>query len=123
MLCSSLTFSQKAPKVSFEQIREMCENVPLEKRIRMSVSSFKSATQDATEKFGDELSHMLSNALQNVNCFNVLLSQKDISEITNEIEFAESGNVNKNRAPKKGKMLGAQIIVLGKVTEFSTGEN
>lgn len=117
------TFSQKAPKVTFEEIRQMCENVPLEKRLRMSVSSFKSATPEATEKFGDELSHMLSNALQNVNCFNILLSQKDIVEITNEIEFAESGNVNKSKAPKKGKMLGAQIIVMGKVTEFSTGEN
>ncbi|MFN5335078.1 MAG: CsgG/HfaB family protein [Bacteroidota bacterium] len=123
LACLNVAISQKAPKITFEEIRQMCENVPLEKRLRMSVSSFKSATPQASNVFGDELSHMLSNALQNVNCFNILLSQKDIAEITNELEFAESGNVNKSKAPRKGKMLGSQVMVMGKVTEISTGEN
>ncbi len=107
---------KNAPKVTFEDIQAMCPKVPLNKRVRLSVSSFKSATPTATAKFGDELSQMLTNALQNVNCFNVLLSQKDIAEITDEIEFAQSGNVKQGKGPKTGQMQGAQVIVMGKVT-------
>ena len=114
---------KNAPKVTFEDIQAMCPKVPLNKRVRLSVSSFKSATPTATAKFGDELSQMLTNALQNVNCFNVLLSQKDIAEITDEIEFAQSGNVKQGKGPKTGQMQGAQVIVMGKVTEYADGSN
>lgn len=123
IISTNVAFSQKTPKITYEKIKEICSDVPLEKRIRVSVSSFKSATPAATSVFGDELAQMLTNALQNVNCYNVLLSQKDLQEITDEIELGQSGNVKKGKAPKAGNMLGAQVIVMGKVTEFNSGED
>lgn len=108
-------------KITFEDIQAICPKTPVNKRVRLSVSSFKSATPSASAKFGDELSHMLTNALQNVNCYNVLLSQKDIEELTNEIEFAQSGNVKQGKGPKTGQMQGAQVIVMGKITEYADG--
>ncbi|MCB0424196.1 MAG: hypothetical protein KDD18_13375 [Mangrovimonas sp.] len=110
-------------EVTVEEIQSQCEHVPQSERVTVSVSSFKVATPSAYAKFGDELSQMLTNALQNVNCFNVLLSTKDSNEILNEIEFGETGNTQKGATPKRGKMKGAQVIVMGKVTEYAAGQS
>ena len=118
MFCSA-----DAQKVTMEQIREQCGDLPYAKRIRLSVSNFEVATPTANGKFGDELSQMLSNALQNVNCFNVLLSIKESKALTDEIAFSQSGNTALNSGPQTGKMKGPQVVVLGKITEFSEGNN
>lgn len=88
-LLTQMSWSQK---VEFEKIKEQCQGLPYDKRVRLSVSTFNSATPKATGQFGDELSQMLSNALQNVNCFNVLLSVKDSKDLTDEIVFSQTGN-------------------------------
>ncbi len=120
VLMSSLLAAQK---VTIEEVQQQCANLPYEKRVRLSVSSFNVATPKASGQFGDELSQMLSNALQNVNCFNVLLSVKDSKELTDEIAFGQSGNTSAGSAPQTGKMKGPQVIVMGKVTEYAEGAN
>lgn len=106
-----------------EEIEEVCNNIAHDQKLTMSVSSFNVATPTAYAKFGDELSQMLTNALQNVNCFNVLLSVKDKEEILEEINFGESGNVKAGAAAQRGQMKGAQVVVMGKVTEYAAGES
>lgn len=118
-LLTQMSWSQK---VEFEKIKEQCQGLPYDKRVRLSVSTFNSATPKATGQFGDELSQMLSNALQNVNCFNVLLSVKDSKDLTDEIVFSQTGNTALGSGPQTGKMKGPQVIVMGKVTEFAEGE-
>jgi curli biogenesis system outer membrane secretion channel CsgG len=118
LLLSNLLSAQK---VTLETVKEQCGNLPNEKKVRLSVSSFNVSTVKAGGQFGDELSQMLSNALQNVNCFNVLLSVKDSKELTDEISFGQAGNTGTGSAPQSGKMKGPQVIVMGKVTEFSEG--
>jgi curli biogenesis system outer membrane secretion channel CsgG len=115
--------AQKKPKVTIEQIKEQCGDIPYNKRLRLSVSNFDVATPTASGKFGDELSQMLTNALQNVNCFNVLLSIKDTKAISDEISFSQAGNTSLKSGPQTGKMKGPQVIVLGKITEFGEGSN
>jgi curli biogenesis system outer membrane secretion channel CsgG len=113
----------QAQKVTLENVKEQCNNLPLNKRVRLSVSSFNVATPKASGQFGDELSQMLSNALQNVNCFNVLLSVKDSKQLTDEIAFGQAGNTGTGSAPQTGKMKGPQVIVMGKVTEYAEGRS
>lgn len=115
--------AQKDPKTTVEEIESQCEGMPIAQRVTVSVSSFNVATPTAYAKFGDELSQMLTNALQNVNCFNVLLSLKDSNEIMQEISFGETGNTKAGTSPKRGNMKGAQVIVMGKITEFAAGES
>ena len=126
IMCFAYIFTNaqgKDPKTTVEDIESQCENTPTYQRVTVSVSSFNVATPTAYAKFGDELSQMLTNALQNVNCFNVLLSLKDSNEIMQEINFGESGNTQSGTSPKRGNMKGAQVIVMGKITEFASGES
>jgi curli biogenesis system outer membrane secretion channel CsgG len=123
LLLSAGTFNAFCQKVNIEDVKQQCSNLSYEKRVRLSVSNFSIATPKATGQFGDELSQMLTNALQNVNCFNVLLSVKDSKELTDEITFSQSGNTMSGSGPQSGKMKGPQVIVMGKVTEYSEGEN
>lgn len=120
--CMLVNGQEKDPKTTVEEIESQCADVPLAERVTMSVSSFNVATPTAYAKFGDELSQMLTNALQNVNCFNVLLSLKDSNEIMQEINFGETGNTKAGTSPKRGNMKGSQVIVMGKITEFAAGE-
>lgn len=123
LLCSLSVSAQNDTKVNFEKIQAQCNEIPYNQRIRIAVSSFKVATAGATDKFGDELSQGLTNALQNVNCFNVLLSSKDLAEIEEEIQLGASGKTKAGSSPKSGEMKGAQVIVMGKITEFAEGKN
>ncbi|WP_153798952.1 CsgG/HfaB family protein [Foetidibacter luteolus] len=111
-----------AQSVKIEEIQQQCTGLPYNKRVRISVSNFTVATPKARGQFGDELAQMLTNALQNVNCFNVLLSVKDSKELTDEISFGQAGNTAAGAAPATGKMKGPQVIVMGKVTEYAEGE-
>ena len=116
-----LALGSFAQKVAFDEIKPQCPDAPPSKKVRISVSSFEVSTINNPGQLGDELAQMLTDALQNVNCFNVLLSSKDSKQLTDEIKFGQSGNTEDGSAPQTGKMKGAQVIVLGKVTSFSSG--
>jgi len=121
-LMAATVISATAQEITFEEIVKQCEGIPYNERVRLSVSNFDVATPTAYARFGDELSQMLTNALQNVNCFNVLLSLKDSRAITDEIDFDQSGYTAAGANPQAGKMKGPQVVVMGKVTEFGEGE-
>ncbi|WP_276482563.1 CsgG/HfaB family protein [Paraflavitalea pollutisoli] len=67
---------------------------------------------------GENLTTMLTNALQGVNCFRVLESLQHNDDLTGEIN-AGNTELSSRKAPKAGKQLGAQIVVTGEVIEFS----
>lgn len=66
---------------------------------------------------GDNLTTMLTNALQGVNCYRVLESLKNNSDLTQEID-AGNGAYSSKKTPKAGKQMGAQIVVTGEVIEY-----
>ncbi len=115
------TYAQKV-KIEFENVKEKCKKLPYEERVRVTVARFNVTTSNAKRKFGDELATMLSNALQQVNCFSVLANIKNKNDMLEEIEFGEQGYTNDASSPEAGKMLGAQIVLTGEVTEFYEGE-
>ena len=67
---------------------------------------------------GDNLTTMLTNALQGVNCYRVLESLSNNKDLTGEID-AGSSQYSSKKTPKAGKQLGAQIVVTGEVIEYS----
>jgi curli biogenesis system outer membrane secretion channel CsgG len=67
---------------------------------------------------GDNLTTMLTNALQGVNCYRVLESLNNNEDLTKEIDAGNGGYANK-KTPKAGKQMGAQIVVTGEVIEYS----
>lgn len=122
LLCSLvLSSGAYAQKISIDEIKKQCSGLAIDKRVRMTVSSFTVATPTAKGKFGDELAQMLTTALQEVDCFNVLLSLSDINNATDEINFNNKGTTDQNTSVQSGKMKGAQVIVMGKVTDYFPG--
>ena len=68
---------------------------------------------------GDNMATMLTNALQGVNCFRVLETLKNNTDLTSEIDAGDSKYSKSAKAPKAGKQLGAQIVATGEVIEYS----
>jgi len=110
--------TSSAQKVTFDQIKKQCEGLPTNQRVRLSVSSFKVSAPAAKGKFGEELADQLNSKLQQVDCFNVLLRLTDIGDINAEINLGQSGGTESGSAPDAGKLKGAQVIVIGKVTDY-----
>ncbi len=112
------TIAGIAQKVTFDQIKKQCEGLPTDQRVRLSVSSFKVSAPAAKGKFGEELADQLNSKLQQVDCFNVLLRLTDIGDINAEINLGQTGGTESGSAPDPGKLKGAQVIVIGKVTDY-----
>lgn len=112
--------------VDREKIREKCEGTPYEERVRVTVARFDVRTSSqnyaAHREFGDELTSMLTNTLQNVNCFRVLESLTRMSDMTDEIDVGQGKYIDSESAPEIGKMLGAQAVFTGEITEFYVGD-
>src|SRR5690349_10703570 len=108
LLTSNLLMAQK---VNIEDIKKQCTGLPFDKRVNLSVSSFKVATLSNPGQFGDELAQMLTNALQGVNCFNVRLSIKDMKDIKDEQQFQSTGNTDITTNNQTGKIQSVQVIV------------
>lgn len=119
------TFAQKskhkksATEVRFESIKQECKDVPLDQRIRITVARFSATASNAPAVLGENMSTMLSNALSQVNCFNVLEEQKHLSDMTTEIDNSKSEYFDAATGIEKGKMKSAQLIVTGEVTEYN----
>lgn len=77
--------------------------------------------------FGTGLTEMLTTALIESKRF-ILLERKALQDVQGEQALGASGAVDPDSAPKQGKLLGAQVLVRGAVTEYtfrksSTGGN
>jgi curli biogenesis system outer membrane secretion channel CsgG len=116
------TYGQKTPEITMEKVAEKCKDLPRDKRVTVKVARFsvssKSISAHAT--FGEELSTMLTSAIQQTNCFRVLETNKNAVDATDEMAFNQDGFTN-GSGPKAGEMLGAQLIVTGEITDFSEG--
>lgn len=66
---------------------------------------------------GDGLAAQLATALTRTDCF-VVLDRTGLSDILREQELGLAGVVNRETAPGAGRMVGAEVIVKGTITEF-----
>lgn len=124
LLSIFLTFSLCVCAQSVEKIEKKCKGLEYDKRIRIAVGSFKATTNSAYGKFAGELSTMLSNALVMTECFQVLASTKSnvMADIKEEKAFQQSADADPDATVASGKMLGAQLLITGEITEFKEGK-
>lgn len=140
--------SQKKVKVTDEEVKPICDVTPLKDRIRLSISRFNITTSGSAKskatgnenyntnwyfnnansqtnpeasmnELGANMSTMLQTALQQTNCFNVLLNLDNKQDLDKEIDFGKTEDADKKTAVKTGKMQSAQVVVTGEVTEFN----
>lgn len=106
-----------------EKIEKKCKDLPMESRVRLTVGSFKATTNRAYGQFAGELQTMLSNALVMTECFQVLASTNSniMGDLQNEKDFQRSEDVDEDAAVEDGKMMGAQVLITGEITEFAEG--
>ncbi|MCK9614647.1 MAG: CsgG/HfaB family protein [Candidatus Omnitrophica bacterium] len=66
---------------------------------------------------GDDFAAQLSDALIQSGEFTVL-SRKDLGAVLTEQDLADSGRMSKSLSAQKGKIIPAQILITGNITEF-----
>lgn len=69
-------------------------------------------------EIGEGMSEMLVTALVNTGKF-IVLERQALEDILKEQKLAEEGKVTAQTAAQAGKLLGAQVLVRGAITEFS----
>lgn len=86
-------------------------------RARIAVSSFADQTGKAGDSIGDGMATMLTTALVNSNRF-IVLERDVLDEVLAEQDLGASGRVRAETAAPVGEIEGAELLVIGAVTEF-----
>ena len=119
LLFTTHLLAQKNVKVRFEEVQEKCKGLTQDKKVRIAVARFNVTTPNRGGEFGENMATMLTNALQQTNCYMVLAQLKNLGDLKGEINFNKSDDANGENGPEKGKMSSAQIVVTGEITEYS----
>ena len=93
-----------------------------ETKPKVAIKTFQNPANFSRSTIGDGLTDMLTTELENTGKFNVL-ERTQIDELTKEIDFGSSGYGNSKTFAQKGNLLGAQYLLMGKVTNFSYSES
>jgi curli biogenesis system outer membrane secretion channel CsgG len=123
-LLNPIKINAQGSSFTIEKAREHCKGTPRDKRVRITVTRFSvsSNAAKASGQFGEELTAIMTNALQETNCFRVLESTKNKEDLNDELGYNESGATN-GSGPKRGKQFGAQAIVTAEITEYNDGNS
>ncbi|MDD5644494.1 MAG: CsgG/HfaB family protein [bacterium] len=102
-----------------EEIREFKFPPVAGPKKTVAVADFENkAGVQAQWNLGDGMAEMLTTALLETDRF-IVVERRNIGQILEEQDFSLSGRTVNAGAPKIGKLLNAQILVSGAVTEFS----
>jgi len=107
-----------AQKGKMEKISQICTNLTPQEKTIVAVTSFANSATNNDKFKSSGLIDMLSNALFNTGCYNVV-ERKNLNEVINEQDISNSNRFDKKTVVKIGKLKGAGILVMGNVTEFS----
>ena len=89
---------------------------------RVAVSRFEDRTGSGYHSLGSGIADMLATALVKSGKFSVL-ERQEIERVLEEQKFGQSDLVTAQTAPKIGQILGAELFVVGAVTEFGRKES
>jgi len=98
-------------KAKAERVMVQCD-IPMSQRPIVKVPRFDVTTRRAKNEFGDELATMLSNALVETGCFNVLGGISGMRE-EDRINMIGGGGDQRATATKR-----ADYFITGSITEF-----
>ncbi len=89
-------------------------------KARLAVSRFVVKAAKAYGTIGDGLADMLATALFQSNRY-IVLERQALGDVLAEQDLGASGRVTPDTAAKLGKIEGAELLVMGTVTEFEPG--
>ncbi len=93
-----------------------------EDRPKVAIKTFENPANFSRSTIGNGLTDILTTELQNTGKFDVL-ERTNVDELTKEMDFGNSEYAKSPTFAKKGNVLGAQYILMGKVTNFSYVEH
>jgi len=111
---TTVTSGQGGP--SIDEAQAVAYNGP---KARIAVSRFKDKTGKGwwTGRIGDGMADQLVTALFNTNRF-IVLERQTLSDVIGEQDLGASGRIKKDTAAAIGEIEGAELLVVGAVTEF-----
>jgi curli biogenesis system outer membrane secretion channel CsgG len=89
---------------------------------RLAVSRFEDRSGHGYHNLGQGVADMLATALVKSGKF-MVMERQELDRVISEQKLGESGLVTAETAPKVGKLLGVELLVVGSITEFGTKEN
>jgi len=70
---------------------------------------------------GEAIAGQLATALKATDCF-IIADRMVLSEVLREQELGLAGVVSNESASRAGRLIGAQVLIKGEITEFETGK-
>lgn len=89
-------------------------------KARLAVSRFVVKAAKAQGTIGDGLADMLATALFQTNRY-IVLERQALGDVLAEQDLGASGRIRQETAAKIGQIEGAELLVMGTVTEFEPG--
>jgi curli biogenesis system outer membrane secretion channel CsgG len=86
-------------------------------KARIAVSKFSDKSGKGYGDIGEGMTDMLTTALFNSNRF-IVLERGELGEVLQEQDLAASGRVKKGTEARVGEIEGAELLVVGAITEF-----
>ncbi|MBL7148965.1 MAG: hypothetical protein ISS80_02725 [Candidatus Cloacimonetes bacterium] len=84
---------------------------------RIYISEFENRSAYGQRRLGKGISDILSTELSKTNSF-ILLEREKLETIMKEQTLGQTGLINEQIAPEVGKLLGANAIITGSITQF-----
>jgi len=113
---TTVTSGQGGP--SIDEAQAVAYNGP---KARIAVARFKDKTHKNwkwwTSEIGDGMADQLVTALFNTNRF-IVLERQTLGDVLSEQDLGASGRIRKDTAAPIGEIEGAELLVVGAVTEF-----
>ena len=97
-----------------------CAEAQLKKRV--AVARFQDRSGAGYANIGDGVADMLATALVKTGTF-MVLERQEMEKVAYEQQFSNSSMVTPETAAQLGKILGAELLIIGSVTEFGTKES
>lgn len=86
-------------------------------KARIAVAHFDAKAGKIPPEVADGLSDMLATALVNTNRF-IVLERDALKDVIREQDLGTSGRLNPTSAPAVGQIEGAELLVMGAITEY-----
>ncbi|HXM94193.1 MAG TPA: CsgG/HfaB family protein [Candidatus Dormibacteraeota bacterium] len=88
---------------------------------KVAIKTFENPANFSHSTIGNGLTDILTTELQNTGKFNVM-ERTNVDELMKEMNFGNTEYAKSSSFSQKGNLLGAQYVLMGKVTNFSYAE-
>lgn len=89
-------------------------------KARVAVSRFEDKTAKGPSEIGTGMAEMLGNALFATNRY-IVLERQALDDVIQEQDLGASGRVKQRTAARTGEIEGADLLIMGTITEFEPG--